>query len=204
MGEMKTWSFNSVRLPVLKGALHSAGLEWETCSHIAATSSLSGAINSTGAHALSINSLTDLIVMAGLSNERRLSIDSYPQFDITEEFSIKDHGKQVALWNHRVQSRRSRLSIEMQQRIRDYLETSSISPPIQRVLRKGRRDLLKSLQSLIAVGVEPEHLVCIEEVSKASRDVWVDLEQKFPDICTIRNDLWIDAEEFQLGTSSRA
>ena len=204
MGEMKTWSFNSVRLPVLEGALRSVGLEWETCSHIAATSSLSGAINLTGAHALSINSLTDLIVMAGLSNERRLSIDSYPQFDITEEFSIKDHGKQVALWNHRVQSRRSRLSIEMQQRIRDYLETSSISPPIQRVLRKGRRDLLKSLQSLIAVGVEPEHLVCIEEVSKASRDVWVDLEQKFPDICTIRNDLWIDAEEFQLGTSSRA
>ena len=115
MGEIKTWSFNSVRLPVLKDALQSAGLEWESCSHIAATSSLSGAINSTGAHAVSINSLTDIIVMAGLSKERRLSISSYPQFDNSDDFSIKEHNRQVVSWRHRVQGRRSRLSIEMQQ-----------------------------------------------------------------------------------------
>lgn len=204
MGEIKTWSFNSVRLPVLKEALQSAGLEWESCSHVSATSSLSGAINSTGAHALSINSLTDIIVMAGLSKQRRLNIDSYPLFALSDEFSIKNYNKQVASWNHRVQGRRSRLSIEMHQRIRDYLDTSGIPLPIQRVLRKGRRDLLASLQSLIATGVNPEHLDCIEEVSKASRDVWVDLEKSFPDICAIRNDLWISTEEFQLGASKRS
>ena len=204
MGEIKTWSFNSVRLPVLKEALQSAGLQWESCSHVAATSSLAGAINSTGPLALSINSLTDIIVMAGLSSERKLSIDSYPHFDVLRELSVKERKGKVATWSHQVQGRRARLSIEMQQRIRDYLETSSIPQPIQKVLRKGRRDLLASFQSLIAIGVNPEHLVCIEEVSRASRDVWIDLEKEFPDFCAIRNDLWIGSEEYRSGASSFA
>jgi hypothetical protein len=204
MGEFKTWSFNSVRLPVLSDALKSDGLQWETCSHIAATSSLSGAINSTGATAISINSLTDLIVMAGLSNERKLSIETYPRLDQSKEFSQKQHNGKVAIWNHQVQGRRARLSIELQQRVRDYLETSNIPTPIQKVLRKGRRDLIASFQSLIAIGVNPEHLVCVEEVSKASREIWIDLENAFPDFCAVRNDFWIGIKEFRIGTSELA
>jgi hypothetical protein len=204
MGDVKTWSFNSVRLPVLKGALKNAGLDWEKCNHIAATSSLSGAINSTDASALSIKTLIDIIVMDGLSSERRLSIDSFPQFDALNELSANERKEKITSWNHQVQGRRSRLSIEMQQRVRDYLATSSITIPIQKVLKKGRRELLKSIQSLIEIGVNPEHLVCVEEVSKASRDIWIDLEKEFPDFCSIRRDLWIDAEEFQIGTSRLA
>ena len=165
MGEFKAWSFNSVRLPVLREALQSAGLDWETCNHISATSSLSSAIHSTRAHALAINALTDIIVMAGLSQQRRVSIDAFPELDFSDEISVTTYNRRLASWSHKVQGGRSRLFIEMQQRIRDYLETSTVSPPIQRVLRKGRRDLLASLQSLISAGVNPETLVCVEDVA---------------------------------------
>ena len=204
MGEFKAWSFNSVRLPVLREALQSAGLDWETCNHISATSSLSSAIHSTRAHALAINALTDIIVMAGLSQQRRVSIDAFPELDFSDEISVTTYNRRLASWSHKVQGGRSRLFIEMQQRIRDYLETSTVSPPIQRVLRKGRRDLLASLQSLISAGVNPENLVCVEDVAKASREVWLDLEQTFPDLCSIRDDLWISPDEFRLGTTKQA
>ena len=204
MGKFETWSFNSVRLPVLQNALQTAGLQWETCGHIAATSSLAGAINSTGPVALSINSLTDIIVMAGLSSDRRIRIDSYPHFDVLKELSFKERKGKVATWSHQVQGRRARLSIEMQQRIRDYLDASSFPQPIQKVLKKGRRDLLASFQSLISIGVNPEQLDCIEEVAKGARGIWIDLEREYPDFCAIRNDLWIGLEEYRSGTSSLA
>jgi hypothetical protein len=204
MGKTKAWSFNSVRLPVLQDALQSEGLDWRACNHVAATSSLSTAIRSTGAHALAINSLTDVIVMAGLSEQRRVSIDTFPELDFSDEISVKTYDRRLLRWSHKVQGVRSRLFIEMQQRIRDYLETSSVSPPIQRVLRKGRRDLLASLQSLISAGVNPENLVCIEDVAIASTEVWLDLEQTFPDVCAIRDDLWINPDDFRRGTSKQA
>ena len=204
MGDLKAWSFNSVRLHVLQEALKSAGLEWDTCSHVTATSSLSEGIHLTGASAIAINTLTDIITMAGLSKERQLSINKFPVIDLSTESSIKNYQKKIASWSNTVQGRRSRLSIEMQQRIRDYLETSSIASPIQKVLKKGRRDLLTSLQQLVSAGVNPENLTCIEEVSKASREVWLDLENEFPDLCAIRDDLWISPEEFRLGTTNHA
>ena len=204
MGDIKAWSFNSVRFPVLRDALETAGLDWQTCDHVTATSSLSVGVHSTGAHAVAINTLTDIIVMAGLSKERQLSINEFPVIDLSAESAVRDYQKQIISWSNKVKGRRSRLSIEMQQRIRDYLETSSIASPIQKVLKKGRRDLLASLQLLISAGVNPENLDCIEEVSKASREVWLDLENKFPDLCAIRDDLWISPEEFRLGASNHA
>lgn len=204
MGEIKVWSFKSVRLPVLREVLKSEDLEWGTCNHVAATSSLAGEIRSTGAHALAINSLTDLVSMAGLSSQRRFDIDTFPQLDFSDEISVKTYNSRLATWNHKVHGVRSRLFIDMQQRVRDYLETSTIASPIQRVIRKGRRDLLASVQSLISAGVNPENLDCIEEVAKAAREVWLDLERAFPDLCAIRKDLWIDPEEFRLGTSKQA
>ena len=204
MGDIKAWSFNSVRFPVLRDALETAGLDWQNCNHVTATSSLSEGIQLTGAHAVAINTLTDIIVMAGLSKERQMSIDLFPVIDMSTEETVKEYKRKIISWSNNVKGRRSRLSIEMQQRIRDYLETSSISAPIQKVLKKGRRDLLASLQLLISAGVNPENLDCIEEVSKASREVWLDLENKFPDLCAIRDDLWISPEEFRLGASNHA
>lgn len=204
MGGWRALSFDSVRYGNLGTTLLREGLEWSGCAHVTATGSLEEAIRRTGARALSIATMLDAIVMSGLSPERRLGLDQFPS--VTDENGVYDEGYEGHLrdWTGKVAGRRIWMAVEMQASMREFIEASTCPPRLVDVIRRTRRDLLASVQQMVANGVRPELLTCIEPVAQAARDTWIDLERTHPDVTVMRDDIWMDPEEFRSGSSERA
>jgi hypothetical protein len=204
MGAWKALSFNSVRHDDLVAALEREGLKWGECGHITATGSLAEAILDTNAPSLAIATFIDGIVMGGLGVDRRIESDQFP-IGVDDNGVVRsDFVGSINEWAGKVAGRRVWMSVELQDSIRVMLSTGGYPKSVQTVLRHSRRDLIASVQQMISNGVRPELLDCDEELARAATEIWCGLERDFPDLGSIRDDLWMDPKVFAAGETARA
>jgi hypothetical protein len=204
MGSWRAFSFDSVRHESIAAALEREGLKWTECAHITATGSLAEAVLDSGAQSLAIATLIDAIVMGGLSDGRRIACEEFPQGVDSRGLLRDDFVNNLNDWSGRVAGRRVWMSVEMQDSIRRMLSTGGYPSAVQKVLRHSRRDLIASVQQMISNGVRPELLDCDEELARAATDIWQGLEREFPDLASMRDDIWMDPKVFAAGTTKKA
>jgi hypothetical protein len=208
MGNWKTIAFNDVSFETLESELTASGRRWNELAHIPATTSLAGAIRDTGAAAIAVATLIDVIVMGGMEGELQVPISEFPsntQFEKSYlEKKVGDYSSLVSDWQEKVAGRRIWLSMSYQQHLREFLYRGNYSQGLRRVFLESRFDILKSIQTLIAAGIEPGMLSNLSGISEIAANAWVDLEKSYPAVTSVRDELWIDLEEFEACTSRLA
>ena len=204
MGTWQAIAIDSVRHDVIAGELARMGYEWDKCAHIPATGSLAKAIRGTKSASMPIATIIDLVVMDALPGGLSVKIDDFPNFQIFKNDVGGSYMNEVSDWQNKIAGRRIWMTIEYQQHLRDYLKRRGHSRSLQRVITSSLRDYIKTTQTLIASGIRPEFLQPTEQVAKVATDAWIDLELNHPAVRAIRDDLWMDLNEFEAGTSDRA
>jgi hypothetical protein len=204
MGIWKAIALDSVRHELIAEELGLMGYEWDKCAHVPATGSLAKAIRGTKSAAMPIATLIDLIVMDGLPSSLSVKIDDFPDYKAFKNDVDGSYMNEVRDWQNLIAGRRIWMTIEYQQHLRDYLKRRGHSRNLQRVITRSLRDYIKTTQTLIASGIRPEFLQPTEQVAKVATDAWIDLELNYPAVRAIRDDLWMDLDEFEAGISDRA
>lgn len=204
MGNWKALSLDSVSHDSIVAALSREGLQWHRCAHVTATGSLGESILGTNVAALPIATLMDGVLMAGLSDGRRLDVSEFPAAVDSAGQLRGEFVREISSWAGTVAGRRVWMSVEIQDSMRRFLDTGGYPSRVRVALRKSRRDLLASIQQLIFNGVRPELLECDEEIARVATEMWVALEREYPDLGSVREDLWIDQDEFKAQESARA
>lgn len=204
MGNWRAIALDSVRHGVVADELASMGVDWSRCAHVPATGSLAKVIRQTGAASLPIATIIDLIVMDALPDGRSMAIDAFPPYAEFIDDGDVAYMEKVKDWQNRIAGRRIWMSIEYQQHLRDYMRRQGYPRSLQRVMLGSLRDYIRTTQTLIAAGIRPELLKPTEQVAKVATDAWTDLERSYPAVSAVRDDLWMDPDEFAAGATEKA
>ena len=208
MGTWTSLAFDDVSHASLERELARRGTPWAKCAHIPATSSLAKAIRPTGANALAIAPFIDVVVMDGLPARQRIAASKFPAHERFLEAhagkNLSEYADEVKSWQGEVRGHRIASSIVRQQILREFLETSGCSSEAMRVMIESRMDFLKTIDGLIAAGIEPTALSPRPGIPQLATAAWAELEKALPGMKAMRSDLWMDLDEFELGRSPQA
>lgn len=204
MGTWRAIALDSVRRDIVEREMAGMDLDWAHCSHIPATGSLARAIRLTGAASMPIATIIDLVVMDALPGGRAVNINAFPPHVDFKNGSDNSYMEKVSDWQNRIAGRRIWMTIEYQQHLRDYLQKRGHPRSLQRVITRSLREYIKTSQTLIASGIRPELLKPTEQIAKVATEAWIDLEQNYPAVRAIRDDLWMDPLEFEACATDRA
>lgn len=208
MGNWTALAFDDVSHASLERELARRGMPWARCAHIPATSSLAKAIRPTGANALAIAPFIDVVVMDGLPANQSIAVSKFPAHGLFlaahARNNLSDYADEVKKWQGEVRGHRIKSSIARQQILREFLAASRCSPETRRVMVESRLDFLKTIEGLIAAGVEPSALSPRPGLPELATAAWATLEKSSPGMNAMRNDLWMDLDEFELGQSPQA
>lgn len=209
MGKWLAIANESLREEHIRTMLRAQGTDWETASHVTATTSLAQAIRAEGEDraaepALPIATLIDLIVMPGLEGDSALSLEGYPHPSLLRSTNLQQYGEEVDAWQGQVAGRRMRMGIRFDDSLRRFVRESAKNDPAGRVLVRARRELGQSIQTLIAAGVRPGDLEPQDAVGKLAIAAWRELELHVPELAAVRKDLWVDWKAFEEGSNAHA
>lgn len=195
MKRSETFAVPSVRHEELVSVLAEKNLVWDKVAHVTATTSLADAIRATDAMAVRILALIELVVMDGLGPNLGHSISSYPNFTQFQEDEDVYKAQEVKWWSH-VAGRRAWQSIAHDDALRKFLRAGKYTQEEKNVLIESRREFKSSIQQLASAGVNPRFLNPKDQISKVATEAWIHLEEEYPLLPAIREDLWLDEQEF--------
>ena len=203
MKNLEAIALSSVRQGEIVEALSQRNLKWDEVAHIAATTSLASEIRETGAMGMRILALIEMVVMEGLGKEFGHPISAYPS---NKEFSAnrKDYEERESNWWSHVSGRRAWQSIVHDDELRKFLRAEKYPVETQRVIIDSRQEFKSTIQQLASSGVNPEYLQPKDMVARAATNAWIHLEKSFLSLSAVRNDLWIDENEFIKNETPRA
>jgi hypothetical protein len=184
-------------------ALQQMNLDWQTVNHVAATKSLHKAIESTKAYSIDIASLADLIVMPGMPGEYRQDLSEYPSRDVFNT-SHKTYLRQSMSWHSKVSGRRMRIGIQFENLLRTYRRVFNANSPEAQAIFQGRRELYKTICTLVASGVRPQYIEAQHPISRQATHIWQWMENELPAIAKIRDDFWITNQDFDAQLSNES
>lgn len=176
--------FSTLQLESLGPALSARGINWATTGHVAATTSLSRAIEAEAAMATPIATLLDMVVLPGWPDDLRLSLDGFPQR------SDGDRAAGIRVWQKQASGRRLRLGLAFDDCLRRLAREGQIESNLGRALVAGRREFSRAVHVLIAAGVRPDHLTATDPLMEAALQVWRQAEVEQPARTNVRRDLW--------------
>jgi len=197
-------SNGAVREEHLRAILDAEGTSWESALHISATTSLARTIRSSGSVALPIATLLDLIVLPGLTGEMALPLLGFPGPSMLTADDPQPYDAAVSAWQQLASGRRLRLGIQFDDYLRKFVRTEVPEQAVGRVLVRSRRELSRTVHTLIAAGVHPADLSPNDTVARTAATAWARLESDIPALTAVRDDLWINFEDFESQSSPHA
>jgi hypothetical protein len=197
-------SIGSVREEHLQAILDAEGTSWQSASHVAATTSLARIIRSSGSVALPIATLIDLIVLPGVKGGTALPLLGFPGPSMLTADDPKPYDAAVSAWQQAASGRRLRLGIQFDDCLRRFARTKASESTVGRVLVRSRRELSRTVLTLIAAGVHPTDLSTTDAVAQVATAAWAQLETEIPALTAVRDDLWVDFDDFEHQSSAHA
>ena len=220
---MKAVAFTSLLIDDLRdgfASLKSKPLEFDSCYHVAATSSIARELRWLGLPTIQISHLISMMLYgSGLDeagNPKSPDTAVYPTIgDFLEIRQITDpetrtlafqsfEGK-ISNWENQVLGQNIAGSIYTMTKLRRILnDDANITPNMKRALLAGRRDFAKALEKLTEAGIEPGHLRPTEPIGEAAQRAWASIESEKGFFGDLRRKLWIDINEYTKGQSDTA
>jgi hypothetical protein len=209
MGIWSAIALPSVDEESIRLALASKNIPAESVAHVSATSSHARAVRATGEVSVAIANLIDLIVVTGLQGNYGITISDFPSGDVFREGGdirqIEEaYRGSIKVWQNKLKAMRTALSLSSTTELRRFLRQPNVDVLSAKVLLDSKRDFFKTIQTLIASGVFPSDLDPADKIGQISKLAWAKIEASIPAITAMRDDLWIDLEEFEKGSTQRA
>lgn len=220
---MKAVAFRSLLLEDLRrgfGDLAPQPIEFDTCWHVAATSSIARELRWLGLPTIQISHLINMMLygtgLDGSGNPKTPDTAVYPAWDdflkIREIDDLKARTLafqafegQISNWENQVLGQNIAGSIFVMAELRRILnDDPNITPSMKRALLAGRRDFAKALEILTNAGLEPRHLRPTEPIGEAAQRAWATIESHEGFFGDLRRKLWIDIDEYVAGQSETA
>ena len=191
MGSWKTIGLPSVRREALVNALTSEGLSWVNGLHVTATQSLCDAFLSANDKAISIGNLIDMISLQNFSHPFGVSPDKFPAFPIEVKEDLASYRNEKKNWTARASRAKTIHSFVFDQFLIRYLRQNSGNAAMS-ILGKSRTALRKTIQNLENAGITPNQLSPDTDLSRAVKQIWVDLEKnsEYRFVSLFRRDYW--------------
>jgi hypothetical protein len=189
-------ALSHVDLGALKREVADRGWEWESCGHVTANESMARALRESGARAINLAELTDLMVWDAMPGGLRVPISSYPRMPAEPLTSNAPGGPrdpvsdELSTWRRNILALRSGFGIRIDAQLRSYLRRDAADPTSGAVLRRSVRDYRAGLMFLIASNFKPEHFEASTPLLRVATDAWRHLETEIPEVANIRRDLW--------------
>lgn len=192
-------------------ALQPQPVDFDACIHIAATASIAKELRRSGRQAIQI---AHLITM--LTEGPGEDAYTYPDWEAFQQVlesedegsqrrALRRYESQVSRWERFASGMYMGGSVETMTKLSAYLRRDAQSPEsVRRALRKGWIDFAGAIRTLVECGLSPTDLQPTEVIGQTAQRVWQSLEDENPRLARIREQLWIDPNEYNLGTSSRA
>jgi hypothetical protein len=198
------WALPEVTEGVLREAFARQGLVWEGCLHVAATGSLAKAMRRTGTPALSIATLLDIVAWSGMPADRAKDPSEFPSLTSVVDGRVKEFDAALKQWSNEIAGRHLSLGVSADLRLRRFLDTDAPDREASRVLRRAVRDLRRSVQAAATAGFQPDDFEDADAVPRVALAAWRRLDTELPELFRLRDDVWIDPEEFADGSTPRA
>ena len=198
-GKWEAIALPSVNKKDISSALVKEGLKWDKVSHITATASLGKSIRSTGANAVDILSIIDMVVMSLMPDKLAFPISEFPSHrSLHDSKSLESFESEFKLWRSDLKGRRIRLTFSSTETLKKSISSSGIKPKFRKVLGDSKRDLYATIKSLVGAGFSPEDIDPSSDVAVAAKKVWQVLEKNDSTIAVMRDVIWMDPEEFKI------
>jgi hypothetical protein len=220
---MKAIAFTSLLVDDLRDGfanLKSEPLEFDSCCHVAATSSIARELRWLGLPTIQISHLISMMLYGtGLDeagNPKSPDTAVYPSLgDFHEIRQIADRQartlafqsfeSKISNWENQVLGQNIAGSIFIMTELRRILnDDANITPNMKRALLAGRRDFAKALEILTQAGIEPGHLRPTEPIGEAAQRAWASIESRKGFFGDLRRKLWIEIDEYAKGDSETA
>lgn len=203
MGGWKAVSSGKVDEQSLRALLSAHGSSWETVSHVTATTSLAKSIRDSQVVGLPIATLTDLIVLPGVP-DMALPLDRFPGPDVLGGEGPASYRRALSTWQQWATGRRLRMGIQFDDALRRYCRDECPGQVAEELLVRSRREFSRTVHGLIAAGIHPDELSVDGELPRAAVAAWNQLEKGIPSLTALRDDLWIDLDDFQRQSTPHA
>lgn len=209
MGLWSAFALPSVEQDSINRALASKNISIKSVAYVSATSSHARAVRRSGQISVAVANLIDLIVMTGLDQNSGLALTDFPSGDVFQRggdiaMIEASYGNAIRAWQNKLKSKRTSLSLSSTTELRKFLRQPNVDVVSARVLLDSKRDLLKTMQTLIASGVYPNDLKPDDKVGQVAKLAWEKLEATLPALTATRDDLWLDLEDFGKFSSLKA
>ena len=205
LGGWTALALPSVRRPHVEAALRDLGSDWTTASHVTATTTLARAIRSRGQVGLPLATLLDLVLMPSLQGGMALPLDGFPG----PEALGGRRWRASRTWAHSPAGRARPPAAASSP------GSGSTTPCVASSVRRShgrvgralvasRRALATTVHTLVASGVRPDGLRPTDEVGAAAARAWARAEREIPWLGDPRENLWLDLDEVEHGSTSAA
>lgn len=191
---IKVLQLPSVRHQFIKQALNDEGVAWDQALHITTTPSLKSAIaNVNGSHtaiSILISEFIDMIVMPGMPGESHVSL---PQISYKH---MSDLYPKLSEWDSLVKGKRLNFNLRFNNLLRSLLR-DDMSSDIALSIYDAKQTFYRTITNLIANGIYPDDILSNDPMTIWAQNTWHLIEKELPEICQIREDIWIDPNEFR-------
>ncbi|MCM3515473.1 hypothetical protein [Nocardioides sp. P86] len=190
--------FGAVALPrVSKGeierVLGTMDRRWDSVSHVTATTTLTRGIRDSGALALPVATLVDLLVLPGLPGALALPLDDFPGPAAFGQ-DRRAYNDQVGAWQTKAKSRRLRIGIQVDDLLRQFVREQADNPS-GRALVASRREFARTVHALVNAGVDPRGLQARDVLGQVAARAWEFAEDNLEALRTPRDLLWVEPDD---------
>lgn len=203
-GEWRAWALPDVSEASLRAWFVNQGVPWDGSLHVAATGSLAREMRRSGTPAVSIAMLLDIVVWAGMPDDRAMPVDAFPTLRSVADDGGEAFESALKPWSNEVAGRNLRLGIRADLRLRRFLDQDAPDIAAARVLRRSVRDLRKAIQSVATAGFETGDFDDADAIPRVARAAWQRLESEVSELFRLRDDVWTDPGEFGAGSTPHA
>ncbi len=202
--QWKAWALPEVSEALLRKTLNDQGLVWDGCLHVAATNSLARIMREASTPAISMATLLDLVIWAGMPADRVLAIDRFPTLRTVIEGGTEEFESDLKSWSNEVAGRNLNLGIQADLRLRRYLDREAGNIEASGVLRRSVRDLRRAIQAVATAGFGPGDFDDGDVVLREGLAAWRRIESEVPELFKLRDDVWIDWSDFENESTPQA
>lgn len=196
-GEWTAWALPDVSKESIRSAMAAQGLGWEECLHVAATGSLAKEMRRAGAPAISIASLLDVVVWAGMSPDRAIPIGRFPSLSMIVAGNRDEFDAALKEWSNELSGRTLSLGIRADLRLRRFLDNEAPNIEAGRVLRRAVRDVRRAVQAMATAGYHPDDFDDTEAVPRVAVAAWRSLAAEVDELFQMQRDVWTDPSTFK-------
>jgi|GEM_PF-916908 len=211
-GKWESIVLPSVDKESIEQALSRRDIAWSDASHVTATQPFGREIRRSGAYAVDLNFIMTAVFMsllpgplaADLSTLIPVTVLADRDDDESYETALGKLEREWLEWKNSVKGRRARLNIDIDAALIAATTRIASNERLRFVLRKERREMRKVLVELSNSGLRPSDTDPKSDLAKAAVEVWAEIEMTTPALTVLRENLWMDPEEFSAQNTPRS